>query len=238
MCLQVESNGGSFSSAIRGYARQGVASHQPWNETISAQQRGVCRKRSDCNAVGGTAAVASSRMPRFVITGGLGTGKTSVIPLLPREIETVPEPARELIAEHRAATGEPTLDHRPEPFVERLVQRSIENYRSASDVARTVFDRGLPDCVAYAAVYGIDTQTAVEAANQYRYETEVFVLHPGRRSTPQTTCGRRPTPSPKPFTRRSSLRTGFLDTTWSNFPRPRWSREQPSSQPDSLSGRK
>ena len=117
-------------------------------------------------------------MPRYIITGGLGTGKTSVISQLGRELETVPEPARELIAEHRAATGEPTLDHRPELFVERLVQRSIENYQSVSETGLAVFDRGVPDCVAYATAYGIDAKTAMQAAALYRYQTPVFVAPP------------------------------------------------------------
>jgi predicted ATPase len=117
-------------------------------------------------------------MSRYVITGGLGTGKTSVLSALQRKIQTVPEPARELIAEHRAATGEPTLDQRPELFVERLITRSIQNYRSASEGEVTVFDRGLADCVAYATVYGIDTQTAMEAAAANRYDNPVFVAPP------------------------------------------------------------
>ena len=52
-------------------------------------------------------------MPRYVITGGLGTGKTSVLAVLRHQFETIAEPARELIAEHRAATGKPGLisDH-------------------------------------------------------------------------------------------------------------------------------
>ena len=117
-------------------------------------------------------------MSRYVITGGLGTGKTSVISVLERTVETVPEPARELIAEHRALTGEATLDHRPDLFVERLISRSLEKYRSASEATVTVFDRGLPDCLAYAAVCGVGTQPAMEAAAAYRYQNPVFVAPP------------------------------------------------------------
>lgn len=117
-------------------------------------------------------------MSRYVITGGLGTGKTSAITALEHTVPTVPEPARELIAEQLAATGEPTLDHRPELFVERLISRSLQNYRSASESAVTVFDRGLPDCVAYAEVFGINTQPAIDAATANRYENPVFVAPP------------------------------------------------------------
>lgn len=117
------------------------------------------------------------RARRYVVTGGLGTGKTSVISALAGEVETVAEPARELIAEHRAATGETTLDDRPETFVTRLIERSVENYGSISQ-GIAVFDRGLPDCAAYAAVYGLDTRPALEASGRYRYDSPVFVAPP------------------------------------------------------------
>ena len=117
-------------------------------------------------------------MAKYVITGGLGTGKTSVLALLEGSVATVAEPGRELIAEHRAETKKSSLDHDPELFVERLVERSIHNYRSAASEAVTVFDRGIPDCVAYAVVYGLSTRRAMEAALVHRYEDPVFVAPP------------------------------------------------------------
>ena len=117
-------------------------------------------------------------MGRYIVTGGLGTGKTSVVSALGFGVETVAEPARELIAEHRAATGERTLDARPELFLERLISRSLDKYRSASMSQSTVFDRGLPDCVAYATVFGLDTRAASDAASTHRYDTPVFVAGP------------------------------------------------------------
>ncbi|MGA7227049.1 MAG: AAA family ATPase, partial [Acidimicrobiia bacterium] len=67
-------------------------------------------------------------MARFVITGGLGVGKTSLLSLLNRQYETVAEPARELVSEHRETSDDATLDQRPELFVEKLISRSIEKY--------------------------------------------------------------------------------------------------------------
>jgi predicted ATPase len=117
-------------------------------------------------------------MRRYTITGGLGVGKTSVVSALESDFETVGEPARELIAEHFDATGEPTLDTRPELFVERLISRSIEKYHSVSPSRVTVFDRGLPDCVAYAAVSGLDAGAALDAASVNGYDNPVFVAGP------------------------------------------------------------
>ncbi len=117
-------------------------------------------------------------MARFVITGGLGVGKTSLLSLLNRQYETVAEPARELIAEHRETSGEATLDQRPELFVEKLISRSIEKYTTASSSAVTVFDRGVPDCIAYAMAYELDIGPALDAASRYPYENSVFIASP------------------------------------------------------------
>ena len=117
-------------------------------------------------------------MARFVITGGLGVGKTSVLSLLSPRYETVAEPARELIAEHRETSGEATLDQRPGLFVEKLISRSIANYTAASSTAVTVFDRGVPDCIAYAMAYDLDIGPGLDAASRYLYEKSVFGASP------------------------------------------------------------
>lgn len=117
-------------------------------------------------------------MPRYVITGGLGVGKTSVLSFLEPVYETVAEPARELIAEHRETSGEASLDRRPELFVELLIARSIENHAAASPSEVTVFDRGVPDCIAYAMAYGVNIGPALAAASRYRYKSPVFVASP------------------------------------------------------------
>lgn len=115
---------------------------------------------------------------RYVITGGLGVGKTSLLAALSSEFTTLAEPARELIAEHRAATGEPTLDERPQTFVSRLIDRSIAKYHSVPDSAVAIFDRGLPDCLAYAVVSGVDSRRALEISGRLRYDAPVFVAPP------------------------------------------------------------
>lgn len=117
-------------------------------------------------------------MARFVITGGLGVGKTSLLSLLNRQYETVAEPARELIAQHRETSDDVSLDQQPELFVEKLISRSIEKYTIASSSAVTVFDRGVPDCIAYALAYELDIGPAWDAASRYPYEDSVFIASP------------------------------------------------------------
>lgn len=117
-------------------------------------------------------------MQRFIITGAPGTGKTALLLSLASDFDTVAEPAREVIAEHRVATGEKTLDGRPDLFVELLVQRSIEKFQSVGDRAPALFDRGLPDCAAYAIAGGIDPEPALSQARRFRYDEPVFIAPP------------------------------------------------------------
>lgn len=119
-------------------------------------------------------------MPRFLLTGAPGTGKTTLLSLLGGHYATVPEPAREVIAEHISVTGEKTLDEKPELFVQRLIARSIRNYEMASGSDVTIFDRGLPDCVAYAEVFGLEPEPVMKLVSRYRYEEPVFMTRPWR----------------------------------------------------------
>lgn len=117
-------------------------------------------------------------MQRFVVTGAPGTGKTTLVDSLNHLGEVVGEPARELIAEHQAATGEESLDGSPGLFIERLIARSIEKFDLALSAGIVIYDRGLPDCVAYARTFGVDPAAALDAARKRRYVSPVFVTPP------------------------------------------------------------
>lgn len=117
-------------------------------------------------------------MPRFVLTGAPGTGKTTLTNLLSPRYTTIAEPARALIAEHYASTGESSLDGRPQLFVDRLVERSIDLFKSSPEIGTVFFDRGLPDCVAYASVMGLDTEEILGKAAEFRYDNPVFFAPP------------------------------------------------------------
>lgn len=117
-------------------------------------------------------------MTRYVLTGAPGTGKTTLLQLLADHYPTVGEPARELIDEHRSATGENTLEDRAEFFVGLLVERSIAKYQSVSEDVVAIYDRGLADCVAYAGASGVDTRRPLAAARNFRYGNPVFIASP------------------------------------------------------------
>jgi predicted ATPase len=91
----------------------------------------------------------------------------------------VGEPAREILAEQRATGGAGTPDRDPSAFVDLLLRRSIDKYEAALDwEGPAVFDRGMPDCVAYAVLLGSDPTASLAACERYRYHPEVLVVEP------------------------------------------------------------
>jgi predicted ATPase len=89
----------------------------------------------------------------------------------------IPEPARQVLAEHRSSSGAGEIPH--DRFVALLLDRSVDAYeqtRLSGEAA--VFDRGIPDCIAYALHLGVDAGPSIAAAQRYRYRNEVLVLSP------------------------------------------------------------
>ena len=114
-----------------------------------------------------------------VLTGAPGSGKTTVLDHVGGGIGIVGEPAREIIAEQRAAGGTGTSDQDPVLFVDLLLRRSIEKHTAAEDTdGPVVFDRGVPDCIAYALVLGVESSPSLEASRRHRYDREVLILPP------------------------------------------------------------
>src|SRR5262249_51783804 len=114
-----------------------------------------------------------------ILTGAPGTGKTAVLARLGGSFHVVPEPAREVLAELRASGDTRTDDRDWDEFVSLLLQRSIAQHEAARALdGVVVFDRGVPDNVAYAEVLGVDPAAAVEAATRYRSHPDVLILTP------------------------------------------------------------
>ena len=115
----------------------------------------------------------------FILTGAPGTGKTAILRQLGNEFRCVDEPAREILAEQHATGGRGTWDQDPSLFVHLLLQRSIEKYAMARRSRETViFDRGIPDCIVYAALAGSNPTPSLKAVEVYRYQPHVLFLEP------------------------------------------------------------
>ena len=115
----------------------------------------------------------------FVLTGAPGAGKTAILDRIGAGIRRVDEPAREILAEQRAVGGAGTHDRDPSLFVDLLLQRSIDKHQTAQGwKGPVVFDRGVPDCVAYAVLMGTDLTAGRAACERYRYHPEVLVVEP------------------------------------------------------------
>jgi predicted ATPase len=115
----------------------------------------------------------------IVLTGAPGSGKTSVLDRLGPSRVRVREPARVVLAEQRAVDGAGTPERDADLFQELLLRRAIDDHRAAlAQRGTVVFDRGVPDCIAYAMVLGLDPGPSVDAAAIHRYHPRVLVFPP------------------------------------------------------------
>jgi predicted ATPase len=115
---------------------------------------------------------------KHVITGAPGSGKTPILhELASLGFASVGEPAREVIAEQRATSGNAVYDTDPESFLKLMLSQAVADFERVSDVDGAVFfDRGIPDLVGYAELFGLDGSDAARAASEYRYDGPIFVL--------------------------------------------------------------
>ncbi|MDF1654154.1 MAG: AAA family ATPase [Coxiellaceae bacterium] len=111
----------------------------------------------------------------YILTGPPGSGKTAIKEALVRRgISCIGEFAREIIDEQRSINGEGVYDKNPLLFKELMLSRSIDRYLQSDDKSLTIFDRGIPDILAYADCFELDRGEEVNAANDYRYNQTVF----------------------------------------------------------------
>ena len=110
---------------------------------------------------------------KIVITGGPGTGKSTVIEeLIRRELTCMPEISREITLNARINGTEQLFLTKPLLFSELLLEGRINQYIEAEkrNANLVFFDRGIPDVHAYMNYISIDyPDTYINKSKIYKY---------------------------------------------------------------------
>lgn len=112
--------------------------------------------------------------PFYVLSGPPGAGKTSVLDQLEQQVSVIAEPARRVLEVERASGGRGTGDQDARRFVGLMEDMAISDYALAEGL--TVFDRGLPDLLAFCAHYKLPDTLITKRVAEYRYQSKVFWL--------------------------------------------------------------
>jgi predicted ATPase len=113
----------------------------------------------------------------FLLTGAFGSGKSTLLEHLRlRGIRGIVEPARPILAEQRSIQGNGLPEKDPRLFVELMLSRMLGTYGQSETLpGPLLFDRGMPDILAYAKLFGFDFPPGENAAKLYRYNPQVFI---------------------------------------------------------------
>ena len=117
----------------------------------------------------------------YVITGGPGSGKSTLVEALVRQgVTAMPEAGRAIIQDQLAIGGEALPWRDRSAFAELMLSWEMRSYREALKRTGTVvFDRGVPDVVGYLRLCGLPVPPRmVKAAEVFRYSRCVFIAPP------------------------------------------------------------
>jgi predicted ATPase len=117
----------------------------------------------------------------FVLTGGPGSGKSTLLAALTaRGIRTMPESGRAIIQDQVAIGGNALPWGDRLAFAELMLSWEMRSYREAlMGDGPVVFDRGVPDVLAYVRLCGLSVPAHIERAAQvFRYHPRVFIASP------------------------------------------------------------
>lgn len=117
----------------------------------------------------------------FVITGGPGMGKTSIIGyLLKCGYACIPETGRAIIRGQIASGGDALPWKDRLKYAEAMFKQSIVDFDKAFALQQPVFfDRGIPDVAGYLQICGITIPSdIIHASQNYRYANKVFIAPP------------------------------------------------------------
>ncbi len=118
---------------------------------------------------------------KIVITGGPGTGKSTVLEELIRlKYFCMPEISRNIILNARKNGIEQLFLKKPLLFSQLLLEGRVSQFIKAdkNDAEIVFFDRGIPDVHGYMNYLGVDyPSTYIKASNKNRYSS-IFLMPP------------------------------------------------------------
>lgn len=115
-----------------------------------------------------------------IITGTSGTGKTSLLNLLRRSgYRCYQEPVRALLTAQLEIGGPALPSKNPDLFIQMMTNQAVSDFEEVKLTnSPTFFDRGIPDIVAYALRFGVQSIDIKSVAESYKYSPVVFMLQP------------------------------------------------------------
>ncbi|WP_249680999.1 AAA family ATPase [Roseococcus pinisoli] len=119
----------------------------------------------------------------IVVTGGPGSGKTTLIEALAASgLRTMPEAGRAIIRDQLAIGGNalPWADRAA--FAELMLGWEMRShYEALAGPGTVILDRGVPDVAGYLTLCGLEVPAPVRrAAEVFRYRRQVFIAPPWR----------------------------------------------------------
>ena len=117
----------------------------------------------------------------FVITGGPGSGKTTLIEaLVAAGLDTSPEVGRRIIQDQQAVDGQALPWRDRGLFAEMMLAFEMANHAAAArQPGPVLFDRGVPDVIGYLDLIGFPVPDHMDrAARRLRYNRRVFIAPP------------------------------------------------------------
>jgi predicted ATPase len=117
----------------------------------------------------------------YIISGGPGSGKSTLIKVLTeRGLTAMPEAGRAII-QHQLSIGGTALPWADRSlFAELMLSWDLRSYQEALLLQKPVlFDRGIPDVMGYLRLCNLPIPPHIEkAAHTYRYHPRVFMAPP------------------------------------------------------------
>ena len=118
---------------------------------------------------------------KIIITGGPGTGKTSLIEELKKNnFKCFDEISREITLKYRKKGIEQLFLSDPNLFSQELLNGRIQQFNNSINLQAdcVFFDRGIPDIIAYLNFKKVDlSKKILKSIDKYRYKM-IFLLEP------------------------------------------------------------